>query len=208
MKNLFKKAHEMTREIVNKYNDVDYAAQFKLCVEYLAEEKEVELAELKGSKKQIAWATDIRAKMLNKINNVSIDAKFEKVFSTISNKMTAAQAIDILKNKIVKIESAELFINKRYLNIFELLLDEELNVLELVKEDEEKILSIFNSRNEIAYVTKKAGNIEVTVNDSVEVFEDRAEAIKKATELLKAGYKVAANKIALRNQIKANFKLI
>ena len=61
MKNLFKKAHKMTREIVERYNNVDYKAQFTLCLEYLSEgEEEMVKAELKGSEKQIKWAEDIR----------------------------------------------------------------------------------------------------------------------------------------------------
>ena len=61
MKNLFKKAHKMTREIVERYNDVDYKAQFTLCLEYLSEgEEEMVKTELKGSEKQIKWAEDIR----------------------------------------------------------------------------------------------------------------------------------------------------
>ncbi|MGO1044489.1 hypothetical protein ACTPEO_17280 [Clostridioides difficile] len=38
MKNLFKKAHKMTKEIKEKYNDVDYKVQFSLCLSYLVEE--------------------------------------------------------------------------------------------------------------------------------------------------------------------------
>ena len=42
MKNLFKKAHEMTREMKEKYPEVDYQAQFGLCISFLLEEKEEE----------------------------------------------------------------------------------------------------------------------------------------------------------------------
>lgn len=38
MKKIFKEAHKMTKEIVEKYNDVDYQAQFALCLQYLIEE--------------------------------------------------------------------------------------------------------------------------------------------------------------------------
>ena len=38
MENLFKKAHKMTREIVDKYDDVDYKTQFNLCLDYIIEE--------------------------------------------------------------------------------------------------------------------------------------------------------------------------
>lgn len=44
MKNLFKKAHELTKEMVKEYKDVDYQAQFGLFVSYLIEEeKEMKL---------------------------------------------------------------------------------------------------------------------------------------------------------------------
>ena len=37
MKVIFKKTHKMTKEIVEKYNDVDYKTQFNLCLEYVLE---------------------------------------------------------------------------------------------------------------------------------------------------------------------------
>ena len=40
MKNLFIKAHKMTREIKEQYNEVDYQVQFGLCLSYLHENKE------------------------------------------------------------------------------------------------------------------------------------------------------------------------
>lgn len=63
MKNVMKAAHQLTKEIKNKYPEVDYAAQLGLCMSYLSNETEVEL-ELSGSPKQIAWAKDIRAKRI------------------------------------------------------------------------------------------------------------------------------------------------
>lgn len=40
-KDLFKKAHEMAKEMIEMYNgmEIDYAVQFGLCVSYLAEEE-------------------------------------------------------------------------------------------------------------------------------------------------------------------------
>lgn len=38
MKKLFKEAHKMTREMVDKYGDIDYQTQFGLCLQYLIEE--------------------------------------------------------------------------------------------------------------------------------------------------------------------------
>jgi len=46
-KKLFKQAHKMTKEIVEKYKDVDYQAQFSLCLAYLLNKKEGEEIEKK-----------------------------------------------------------------------------------------------------------------------------------------------------------------
>lgn len=64
MKNIFKKAHELTRKMKAEYPEVDYRAQFGLYVSYLfeVEKEEGELKELKGTPKQVAWANDIREK--------------------------------------------------------------------------------------------------------------------------------------------------
>lgn len=40
MKNLFKEAHEMTRKMMEQYDDIDYSAQFSLCLEFLKEREE------------------------------------------------------------------------------------------------------------------------------------------------------------------------
>lgn len=40
MKNIFKRAHEMTREIKREYPEVDYRTQFGLCLSYLLKNKE------------------------------------------------------------------------------------------------------------------------------------------------------------------------
>ncbi len=67
MKNLFKKAHELTRKMKERYPEVDYQTQFGLCLSYLFEEEKEEneeVKELKGTPKQIAWAEDIREEQL------------------------------------------------------------------------------------------------------------------------------------------------
>ena len=49
MKNMFKKAHEMTRKMKESYPEVDYQTQFGLCLSYLfEEEKEEEKVDTKG----------------------------------------------------------------------------------------------------------------------------------------------------------------
>ena len=72
MKNLFERAHELTRKMVKEYS-VDYKAQFGINLSYLQEEKvEVETVkfrleerELPGTEKQKKFASDL-LKELNK----------------------------------------------------------------------------------------------------------------------------------------------
>src|SRR5690606_41665205 len=58
----------MTREVKRQDQEVDYRAQFGLCLSYLLknrkEEKGMEYPELTGTLKQVAWAYDIREKMV------------------------------------------------------------------------------------------------------------------------------------------------
>jgi hypothetical protein len=60
MKNIFKKAHQMTKEIKREYPEVSYQAQFGLCLSFLLSEKEEEVKEMKTKvfiktgKKQVA----------------------------------------------------------------------------------------------------------------------------------------------------------
>lgn len=84
MKNLFKEAHKMTREIATKY-EVNYQSQFGLVLSYLLENKEEEekmLENLKGTEKQVKLANDI-AKDINAIledvkEGLEVYAKTEK----------------------------------------------------------------------------------------------------------------------------------
>ena len=64
-RNLMKEAHKMTKEIVEKYGDVDYRTQLGLCLSFLSQEQEgeQEMKELKGTEKQVKWASDIRSIM-------------------------------------------------------------------------------------------------------------------------------------------------
>ncbi|WP_096636389.1 hypothetical protein [Clostridium cochlearium] len=48
MKNLFKEAHKLTKEMKREYPEVDYKAQFSICLSYLHE--------MKGDNK-ITWKT-------------------------------------------------------------------------------------------------------------------------------------------------------
>ena len=74
-RNLMKEAHKMTREIVNKYGDVDYRTQLGLCLSFLSQEKEGnEMVEISiGTEKQIAYATKKREQEISRV-----EAKIEK----------------------------------------------------------------------------------------------------------------------------------
>lgn len=89
-RNLMKEAHKMTREIVNKYGDVDYMTQLGLCLSFLSQEKEGnEMVELKGTEKQVKWAEDIRNRII-KVNEI-----FEKAIEGVDmDKMAKSTWLD------------------------------------------------------------------------------------------------------------------
>jgi len=112
-RNLMKEAHKMTKEIVNKYGDVDYMTQLSLCLSFLSQEGGKEMVELKGTEKQVKWAEDIRNRII-KVNEI-----FEKAIEGVDmdtmakstwlddNMYVIAQAS--LKNILVQ-EEAKFFI--------------------------------------------------------------------------------------------------
>ena len=112
-RNLIKEAHKMTREIVNKYGDVDYMTQLGLCLSFLSQEGGKEMVELKGTEKQVKWAEDIRNRII-KVNEI-----FEKAIEGVDmDKMAKSTWLDdnmyviaqtSLKNILVQ-EEAKFFI--------------------------------------------------------------------------------------------------
>ena len=74
-RNLMKEAHKLTKQIVNKYGDVDYMTQLGLCLSFLSQEKEGnEMVEISiGTEKQIAYATKKREQEISRV-----EAKIEK----------------------------------------------------------------------------------------------------------------------------------
>ena len=114
MRNIMKEAHKMAKEITTKYNDVDYKVQLGLCISYLAsKEEEVEMVELKGSEKQIAWAKDIKADMLK---GFEIIEKIEEAFKgqTNPNFITVLDAFKTAKEAVKNNDSAKWFIEHRH----------------------------------------------------------------------------------------------
>ena len=112
-RNLMKEAHKMTREIANKYGDVDYRTQLGLCLSFLSQEGGKEMVELKGTEKQVKWAEDIRNRII-KVNEI-----FEKAIEGVDmDKMAKSTWLDdnmyviaqtSLKNILVQ-EEAKFFI--------------------------------------------------------------------------------------------------
>ena len=88
-RNLMKEAHKMTRELVNKYGDVDYMTQLGLCLSFLSQEGGKEMVELKGTEKQVKWAEDIRNRII-KVNEI-----FEKAIEGVDmDKMAKSTWLD------------------------------------------------------------------------------------------------------------------
>lgn len=73
MKNIFKQAHKMTREIVEKY-DVDYRVQFGLCLQFLFEES-----------KEITNEEDLKERLVNVMEKES-EIKLEEITHYSCNK--------------------------------------------------------------------------------------------------------------------------
>lgn len=100
MKNLFKEAHKMAREIKEQYNEVDYQAQFGLCLSYLYENKEEmkvkELPKLEGTEKQVAWAEDIREELLAAEDN---GGSFYLLANVLA--YTTESASEMIDNRVV-----------------------------------------------------------------------------------------------------------
>jgi hypothetical protein len=112
MKNLFKEAHKMAREIKAQYLDVNYSFQFSLCLKYLQSVKEeVKMVELQGSEKQVAWAEQIRTRNIDYLTSTMTELKnrnHSEIFGTHIEKLEAA--ISQAKN----IPSAKAWIEKQH----------------------------------------------------------------------------------------------
>ena len=83
MKNLFKAAHKMTREMVAKYKDIDYKAQFVLCLAYLQENKEEK--EVKGVKFGMVEGIKVPTEILTKNQHAVINTLIYKDSLTLTS---------------------------------------------------------------------------------------------------------------------------
>ena len=129
MKELMKKAHQMTREIKNEFPEVDYKFQLGLCISYLSKnemKEDVEMVELKGTEKQVKWAEDIRKEVVEKLQNVKNE--YEKMILEAEEKgkrfpkryTKNVTALEKLLNEVKENESAKAFIEEYRLSILEL----------------------------------------------------------------------------------------
>lgn len=88
MKRIFKEAHKITREIVDKYG-VDYRGQFAICLSYLLETKEEdEMKEIKNYIETKGFKIVVDGKDLRHFYNgkcVAITEKFTKNYRTREN---------------------------------------------------------------------------------------------------------------------------
>ena len=87
MMNLMKEAHRLTKEIKREYPEVDYKAQLGLCISYLSNKEEREMVELEGTEKQVKFATDIRANIINMIEESDSEYKNELLEETCRIKL-------------------------------------------------------------------------------------------------------------------------
>lgn len=101
MKNVMKKAHEITKKIIRKGDS--YKATFRLALSFTHSliKKGVEVVELKGTEKQIKWATDIKAEILNKVD--ILICKFEELIESKTLGMVNLEGIK-LEKRIAYIE--------------------------------------------------------------------------------------------------------
>lgn len=119
MKNIMKKAHEMTKEIKKEFPNIDYKFQLGLCLSFLYHNEgvEEEMVELKGSAKQVAWAEDIRNKFITDLNEIikGWKERYQKTHKKSAN--YAYENAVVFKEIISNNDSASWFINNRYFNI-------------------------------------------------------------------------------------------
>lgn len=190
MKTLFKEAHKIAREIKEKYNDVDYKVQFSLCLSFLNKKGDIKMKELKGSEKQIIWANDIRADILNltnelekskleriknedyKIKDMSIEEmierckrKFERIREAISNIEDAKFFIDNFRN-VLKYNS----LNQKAFQINQVFREsqftEEIGNLKFLKGETQASHKLRKVEGSISYEEAKKIAKEINFNDN------------------------------------------
>ncbi|MHB7981125.1 hypothetical protein CF067_16480 [Clostridium sporogenes] len=120
MKNLFKEAHELTKEIKKEFPEVDYKVQFAICLSYLQKMKgDNKVVELIGSEKQIKWAKDIKKELIKEVEEYKerfndaenfrinyLNRYKKEIFKrATSKKITMDEAIKILNSIIDEVKT-------------------------------------------------------------------------------------------------------
>ncbi|WP_049043225.1 hypothetical protein [Clostridium sporogenes] len=103
MKNLFKAAHKLTKEIKAEYPNVDYKAQFGICLSYLQNKKgDCKMVELKGTERQVAWAKDIRKDLITLLNDMK--DKKDLVLGNCENEDEKTKMIKSFNRTVERVE--------------------------------------------------------------------------------------------------------
>jgi hypothetical protein len=153
-----KEAHKLTKEIKKEYPNVDYKAQLGICIAYLSENKgEVEMVELKGTEKQIAWAEDIRKKELELLH------KYQTV--TTGNREIAT-AWTGKENKVIETEIQEVYSEEKFQEA-----KERLNTLVSLLENESDAKFIIESREDLRRAIANKNNVKCAINKFRKFFE-------------------------------------
>lgn len=120
---MFKKAHKKTKEIKAKHQEVDYQAQFGICLSFLYRKMKEEggkMVKLEGSKKQVKWANDIREEKIEDLKReINVLEGIKKSLVDEDKKDEYGKEIDDIEAamlEINKIKSAKFFIDNRYEN--------------------------------------------------------------------------------------------
>lgn len=116
---VMKEAHKLTKEIKNEFQNVDYKTQLGICMSYLLNgEGENEMVELKGSEKQVKWATDIRENTIKNIERALErleEIQSERVVKGRKRVRLFDKRIDKLKTSLEEVKnesSAKIFIEE------------------------------------------------------------------------------------------------
>ncbi|MDM0998683.1 hypothetical protein QTI99_14585 [Clostridium perfringens] len=116
---VMKEAHKLTKEIKNEFQNVDYKTQLGICMSYLLNgEGENEMVELKGSEKQVKWATDIRENTIKNIERALErleEIQSERVVKGRKRVRLFEKRIDKLKTLLEEVKnesSAKIFIEE------------------------------------------------------------------------------------------------
>ncbi len=111
MKNVMKKAHEITKKIIRKGDS--YRATFRLALSLahsLIKKGVNKMVELKGSEKQIKWANDIREIMIECLNkSLKFQEEDAKEYEEKRGKQSKIKTrlVNSLKDFIIVVENQE-----------------------------------------------------------------------------------------------------